>query len=227
MKTTLMVVFCVALVSFANPAAADHSNRAERFRAWKAEAHQWISTYLPRKLQVVDMNDVDGVDLTTTTPTRAGAAWLRRSRNGADGRVMVNVGTAGNPYTVWLVVFNYPDACTGAFLLDADGNELTRCDAPDLGVEAVGASVYNASGAISQSDGNGGGVINIDFNAVAGNIPQGTCCFGEGIHRDNGFGAEVHVVVDRHPSIAAGGSWVVDLTTPFAGHRAAVFLPLD
>ena len=44
------------------------------------------------------------VDLTSFS--NKGAAWLIRSKNGIDGRMMSNVPTAGDPYTLWVIVFN-------------------------------------------------------------------------------------------------------------------------
>lgn len=161
-----------------------------------------------------------------------GAATLIRHKNRLEGRVMVNVETSGDPYTVWWVVFNNPKKCTytpctvGEYPLD------------DLLNPAVGVSIYSAAGAISASNGNSEegashGVINLDVKTRSGQPPKGLFTlswvdgtpFGDRLRRGNGFGAEVHLIVDRHPNLA---SWVEELTTtnwgPNSNHRAAVFL---
>ena len=136
---------------------------------------------------------------------RLGASWLIRSRNHIRGRIMTNVPTAGDAYTLWAIVFNNPSACDGP------------CNDPDIANPKVRASVYNASGAISSSNGLGGGVVNIDFEMDGGKLPNDLFVLvGEprGLLRNRGFRAEVHLVVDQHPPIAIGGdSWIADLTT--------------
>lgn len=203
MRTTLMGVVLFSFVAFANPVFAAH----------------------PLSFQAVDVIDNDGVDLTTTAPVRMGAATLKRSRIGLTGRVMTNVDMAGFPYTVWIVIFNNPKACEGPFLLDADGNEITRCNGPDLGNPKVDGAVLNGSGAIAAQTDGSGGVLNIDFETYTGLVPEGQCCFGR-LRWGKTLSAEVHIVVDKHPAIPPGDSYVVDLTTPFAGHRGAIFLPV-
>jgi len=161
-----------------------------------------------------------------------GAATLIRAKNRLKGRVMVNVDTAGDPYTVWWVIFNNPKKCTytpctvGEYPLD------------DLLNPQVGVSIFSASGAISAHNGKSGegesqGVINLDVSTRGGRPAQGLFVlnwvdgtpFGDRLRRGNGFGAEVHLVVDRHPNLA---SWTEELTTtnfgPNSNHRAAIFL---
>jgi hypothetical protein len=159
-----------------------------------------------------------------------GAAWLDRTEDGISGRIMSKVSSAGDPYTLWVVVFNNPSACV-------DG-----CDEGDLGIAEVGASVFNGTGAISTPDGGlkrngkpaGGGVVNFDFSVPAHALPSGLfLLFGDpaGLHEGNGYGAEIHLVVDKHPSIPLGISWLDDLTTtnfpgmgPATNDAVAVFL---
>lgn len=188
----------------------------------------------PRTYQAVDMIALPPGD----PPVTEGAAWLIRSQNALQGRVMVNVDTAGDPYTVWWVIFNNPENCiytpctVGEFPLN------------DLLNPAVGVSIFSASGAISAHNGMAGedvslGVINVDISTVAGNYPDGLFVlewpftdppipFGDRLDRAKGFSAEVHIVVDIHPSFL---SWVTELTTtnfvPNSNHRAAVFLPTN
>lgn len=170
----------------------------------------------PRTFQVEEMTPLGGGAIGPQ-----GAAWLKRSRNGIEGRVMVNVDNAGYPYSIWWVIFNNPAACA-----------TMPCSAADLGVAAAKASVFNASGAISADNYLGGGVINVDFSTTGGNIADGVffnpSASGAdmGLARANGFRAEVHVVVVEHtPTTPA--DWIRDLTTPANGanHRVAIFLP--
>lgn len=159
-----------------------------------------------------------------------GASWLMRTEDGIRGRIMSKVSTAGDPYTLWIVVFNNPDACV-------DG-----CGEDDLPNAEVGASVFNGTGAISAPDGQlkqngkpaGGGVINMDFVIPAHPLASGQfLLFGDpdGLYEGNGYGAEIHLVIDKHPSIQPGMSWLNDLTTtnfpgggPATNDVVAIFL---
>lgn len=158
---------------------------------------------------------------------RLGAAWLIRSRNHIRGRIMTNVPSAGDAYTLWAVVFNNPTKCA---------SEL-GCNDGDIANPAVRASVYNATGAISTSNGLGSGVVNLDFELGGGRLPNDQfILIGEpkGLLSSRGFKAEVHLVVDQHPPIVSGGgdSWIADLTTtnfpgmgPATSVAVSVFLP--
>ena len=177
------------------------------------------------RYQTSNVLDVSGANKGYT-----GAAWLIRTEDGISGRIMTRVSTAGDPYTLWVVVFNNPENCV-------DG-----CNGADLANAEVGGSVYNGTGAISAPDGQlkengkpaGGGVINFDFNLPAHPLPNGLfVLFGDpdGLYAGNGYGAEIHLVVDKHPSIQPGMSWVNDLTTtnfpgmgPATNDSFAVFL---
>jgi hypothetical protein len=145
---------------------------------------------------------------------RLGAAWLVRTRDGIRGRIMTNVPTAGDPYTLWAVVYNNPSACI-------DG-----CNDEDLFNPRVRGSVYNLSGAISSSNSLGSGVINIDFELLGGKLPNDLFVLlghPKGLLRNRGFKAEIVLVVDQHPPIVPGeDSWIADLTTTnFPGMGAA------
>lgn len=154
-----------------------------------------------------------------------GAANLKRTRYGITGRVMTTVDNAGEPYTVWVVIFNKPQfcatsPCTGADLPDFAGGS---------GDPRVDVAVLNGSGSITGSDGNGGGVLNADFSVASGRVPEGLCCFGS-LARRNGMKAEVHIVIDKHPPPTDPTDefyWTTHLNTPFMGHRFAIFLPAD
>ena len=161
-----------------------------------------------------------------------GAAWLRRTPERVDGRVMVNVDKANTAYSIWWVVFNNPGECAGDI-----------CGLGDLFNPAVEGAVFNASGAISTPDGAlkkngkpaGGGVINVDIEIVAGEgsdnghatfppLPPPLDIFDLNgvLNIGNGCGAEIHVDVNQHSDFDT--DWVTELTQPEgATHRFAVF----
>lgn len=173
----------------------------------------------------------DVIDVTGAGTFYQGAAWLIRSEEEVEGRIMAKVSTAGDAYTLWAVIFNNPDECAGS-----------PCSENDLGNPDVGGSVFYASSAISAPDGGlnrngkpaGGGVINVQFELEGGSLPDGQfVLFGDpdGLAEDNGHGAEIHLVVDKHPPVPDGMSWIPDLTTtnfpgagPATNDRAAIFL---
>lgn len=172
-----------------------------------------------------------------------GAAWLRRSPDRVDGRVMVKVDQANTAYSIWFIAFNNPGACAGASL-----NPPEPCGVGDLlfNKDAVGGAVFNASGAISAADGElkkngkpaGGGVINVDIEVVAGegsgnghagfpDLPAGSFPFTDlnGV-LENGCGAEIHFDVNQHAIFDEG--WVTELTQPEGdAHRFAIFPAVD
>ncbi len=164
---------------------------------------------------------------TSVGPTqRIGAGWLVRSKSGIRGRVMTNVPTSGDPYTLWIVIFNNPGACV-------DG-----CNDEDLANPEVQGIAYNGTGAISASNIHGTGILNLDFEIESGKLPNGQFVlfpFDErrALRRGNGFNAEVHLVIDQHPPIVPGAdSWIKDLTeTNFPGAgpatsvAAGIFVP--
>ena len=171
------------------------------------------------------------VDATAANQGYVGAAWLMRTADGIRGSIMAKTSSANQPYTLWIVVFNNPQACEGG------------CDGSDLGNAEVGGSVYNGGGAIVAASGalkqNGkpaeGGVVNIDFSIPAHPLPDGLfMLIGDpnGLYEGNGYDAEIHLVLDRHPTPAPGMSWIPDLTTtnfpgagPATNDSFAVFVP--
>jgi len=192
-----------------------------------------LGTLLLAATAAADHNRLQTSNVVDASPANkgyVGAAWLMRTEDGIRGRIMTQVSTAGDPYTLWIVVFNNPAACVGG------------CGEDDLPTAEVGASVFNGTGAISSPDGQlkkngkpaGGGVINMDFVIPAHPLASGQfLLFGDpdGLHAGNGYGAEIHLVVDKHPSIGPGMSWVNDLTTtnlpglgPAVNDSFAVFL---
>jgi len=121
---------------------------------------------------------------------------------------MTHVDTAADPYTLWWVIFNNPEDCSDP------------CDEDDLFVREVDAAVIWGSGSITPEGGSG--VMNESTRIVAGNLPEGMCCFGA-LARNNGFGALVLLVVDEHPGF---DDYIVDLTSPEVTHRVAAFPPM-
>jgi hypothetical protein len=149
-----------------------------------------------------------------------GAAWLKRSKNSVEGRIMTTVTTAGIPYTVWWVIFNNPAGC------------ITDCGMADImadGGAAADVAIFNASGAISAAGGVNG-VINFDMSAIgregasigsqvppppATNAPPWNRVF----KKNNARCAEIHLDINFHvdpPAPAPGevGYWVRELTYP-------------
>lgn len=223
MKKLITTVAVLGLSLTMSTAIADGNHNWAKSQARLAEKLQLRDTYLPRRFQTA--NVFDATDPITGASRRYGAAWLVRSKNGISGRIMTQVPTAGDAYTLWVVVFSNPNACEGP------------CDDPDIGNPRTGPSVFNGTGAISASDGHGGGVVNMDFNVVAGNLANDQFILigeGDGLRRNRGFKAHVALVVDQHPPIMAGSgvSWIKDLTEtnfpgagPVVSQRAAVFVP--
>lgn len=157
-----------------------------------------------------------------------GAAWLKRTEDHIDGRVMAKVSMANSPYTIWWVIFNNPDACF-----------TSPCGEPDLGNAAADAAVFNAGGAISAASGelkrngkpNGTGVINLNISVVAGEgagngsqIGPPVPPFMRVLNEGNGLGAEVHLVIDKH---ILDGDWVTELTYPEMTEAFVIFLAVE
>ena len=205
----------IGLLFVTGPAVAGGGSTYQGIRAAIAESMQWRLSFLPTAYQKTDVLSTDDFSFT-------GAATLERTRNGISGRVMSKVDTAGDAYTLWVIAINNPAACATPYV----------CGEPDLFNPDTESSAYNGTGAISMSDGNEGGVVNFDFESTAGPLPEGLfALFGDnpGVHRGNGFGAEIWLIIDIHPPIPEGGSWVDDLTTtnfpggPARNHRIAIF----
>ncbi|MEM6710191.1 MAG: hypothetical protein AAF648_15535 [Pseudomonadota bacterium] len=172
-----------------------------------------------------------------------GAATLIRKRNRIEGRVMVNVETAGDPYTVWWVVFNRPEKCRYTPCTVIPPEEGGGVYVEDLLNPETGVAIFSAGGAISAANGrpegaDSRGVINLDIKTLAGRKPEGlfvleTFFDGTPFPLDrllwgNGLRAEIHLIVDRHPELV---SWSEDLTTtnwsPNFNHRAAIFTSVE
>ena len=173
----------------------------------------------------------DVIDATNEGRGFVGASWLIRTEDGFRGSIMANTTSDSDPYTLWVVVFNNPESCA-----------TSPCTGNDLGNPNVGGSVFNGGGAIVPSNGAlkrngkpaGDGAVKIDFDVPAHPLPDGLfLLFGDpaGLYEGNGLGAEIHLVLDKHPMPMPGQSWVPDLTTtnfpgagPATNDSFAIFL---
>ena len=156
-----------------------------------------------------------------------GAAWLKRSKDRVDGRIMTTVDIAGIAYTAWWVIFNNPDGCVG------------DCGPDDVGPPGWGkkakVAIFNASGAISASDGMGNGVVNFDLSAIGGEgagigsqvspAPPFVLLYGRVLEKNNARCAEIHLDINQHPDMDVPIDWVKELTNPEMAHSFAVFPP--
>jgi hypothetical protein len=142
-----------------------------------------------------------------------GAAWLKRSKNKVEGRIMTTVDNAGIPYTAWWVIFNNPAGC------------LEECGPGDLeadGGKAAKVAIFYASGAISAADGENG-VINFDLSAIKGEkagkgaqVPPGPAVdappWNRILKKDHARCAEIHLDINVHADTFS--NWVGELTYP-------------
>lgn len=210
-----LVAFGVSSIGTAEASYGKHNVRYQEHLAVLLERH---ATYLPRRYQRSNVIDATGFFY-------KGAATLVRSKNRISGRIMTNVPTAGDPYTLWVLVFNNPAACADV-----------ACGESDIANPDVNVSIFNGSGAVSASNGKGGGVVNMDFEAFAGKLPNGQFFLGDnksGLVRNRGFRAHVALVVDQHPPLPLGmDPWLDKLTQtnqptdgPAVNNAIAVFLP--
>jgi hypothetical protein len=217
MQKSITTGVALAMMAVAGPAGAEDG----------APSRVRVADNLARDLsfQSTFYQESDSINVANGAST--GAAWLKRSRLGVSGRIMTGVPTAGDPYTVWWVVINNPDQCEMPYACNPE---------IDIANPATGGSAYSATGAVSSSDGNGGGVINVDVETVAGNLPKGMFELvgnNPGIRRWNGLNAEIWLVIDQHPN-PGDGSLVPDLTAtnfpgagPATNERVAIFPSLQ
>ena len=154
-----------------------------------------------------------------------GAAFLTRSKNELQGRVMLADLIPGHAYTIWWFIFNQPENCS------------THPCTPGADFGPGDASVYHASGVIAAGDGSAGGVANVSFETSDGGPPAGAFLVpgtsAGGLKHNNGLKAEVHFLMIDHGVPTAGfpnvpGSWAFELTHPLppGTHdvRAAAFM---
>lgn len=178
----------------------------------------------PRVFQTAEVQAAEVSPGSGVFTSAEGAAWLKRSKDRVDGRVMARVDKPNVPYSIWWVVFNNPDGC-----IDACGPADLMAD----GGEAADVAIFNASGAISAHDGETGkGIINADISVIAGEgagvgSQVAPCPFPfcqRDMNRNNGLCAEIHVDVNEH---VFDGDWVFELTYPENPQAFAVFPPTE
>jgi len=201
------------------PAAAHDSHD---FAARLAESLEKSLAANPQTFQFTNMRSF------TTGIGTVGGAFLVRSKNGLTGQVMSGDLVPGHAYTVWWIIFNKPTRCAQ-----------TPCGAADF--PNADAAIFFASGAIASVGVNGDGVVNAAFSTTSGGPPAGAA-FNPTMPQssllpDNGFKAEVHLVIADHgvptantsgPTPDVAGTWGFELThgiPPTAWVRAAIFSP--
>lgn len=171
----------------------------------QAEAAAALLARTPEKFQFANMRDISiGLDAGAE-----GGAYLVRERNKISARVMAADLQPGHAYTFWWIFFNRPGLCAS-----------TPCADTDLMASRGG--IHFGAGAIAGAN----GVANVSFSTQPFGPPTGAV-FNPNLPRpglmfDNGFNAEVHLVLVDHgiPSRAdfnsadpdAPGTWAWELT---------------
>ena len=153
-------------------------------------------------------------------PVDGATSTLTRNDNGVTVRVRTNSLAMGEAITLWMVVFNHPEACQHP-------TEVSMCSDLDLGIaEVVGDVMYVAGNVV----GNSGRANFAGHKSIGENtgsifvplLPPGVQPAG----LQNPRGAEIHVVVHTHgemlpqymPSmIQSFGGGCVDPGAPFIG----------
>jgi hypothetical protein len=147
------------------------------------------------------LNDLGDADPAT------GVVRLNRTRNELWASFHVTELDAYSAFTIWAVIFNRPGACT------TNPAGPIRCSATDLMAvpNPVRASAFNVGAFVTGAD----GTANINVHIRSGPPPDGAfVLWGRGgfndngvrpgLRGDNGFGAEVHLVIRSHGSILPG-----------------------
>ncbi len=121
-----------------------------------------------------------------------GAGTLTRTKQSAHARLALSGLDSASAYTVWWVVFNYPENCAAG---------VGHCGLADLGDGSTGASVFYATGFVTGNDGS----ANVTAHLNSGSLPMGIdILIPGGLKEGNGFGAEIHMVVRSHGVIIPG-----------------------
>lgn len=213
-STALILVLAFSMQSHADGKHKRHDSLSQKLEKTLASN--------PQTFQFTNVRDI------TISPAvaSAGGAFLIRSKNGLDARMMVADLEPGHAYTFWWIIFNRPHKCAQ-----------TPCASADL--MAASGAVHYASGAVAGEN----GTANASFSTDSGGPPDGA--IGDpslpeaGLRRDRGFKAEVHLVMVDHgiPNLAdftseapdSPGTWAWELTHPLPPGptwvRAAIFVP--
>lgn len=155
-----------------------------------------------------------------------GAAFLIRSKNHLEARVMLADLVAGHAHTIWWIIFNKPSACS------------THPCTPGADFGPGRAAIFFGTGVIAAVGGKEGGVANVTFETQAGGPPAGAVVVPaapeSGLTAGNGFKAEVHLLMIDHGVPKEGfpnepGSWAFEMSHPrppaTADVRGALFPP--
>lgn len=125
-------------------------------------------------------------------PVEGATSTLTRNDNGVTVRVRTNSLSPGDAITLWMAVFNYPDACTNP-------TEISMCSDPDLANPEVVGDVMYVSGNVVGNSGRASFAGRKSIGENDGSIfvpllPPGVQPAG----LQNPRGAEIHVVVHTH-----------------------------
>ncbi len=129
-------------------------------------------------------------DFTTLSDGSAvgSAGTMIRSKKAVDVRMAMSGLDANSAYTTWWVVWNDPSACA-----------TDPCTGADIG--GPGNSVFYAAGFVTDSS----GTANLSVHLRSGKLPDGLrVLIPGGLKKGNGFGAEIHMIVQWHGSILPG-----------------------
>lgn len=124
---------------------------------------------------------------------------LRRTADAIDMRVNATQLEPGHAYSVWLVIFNHPDAC------------VDECDDADLyeaGTEA--AIIWSGIGGVA----NDAGRLGRSGTLVEGNLDGYPTFFGD---LTDAIGAEIHMIVRSHGPASTDADELIAQTTSFEG----------
>jgi hypothetical protein len=117
-----------------------------------------------------------------------GAGTLIRTKQSIHARFALGGLDPDAAYTMWWVIWNDPSVCVA-----------NPCGLPDLG--APGNSVFYATGFVTGAD----GTANVSTDVNTGALPDGLhVIIPGGLASGNGFGAEIHALVQSHGGIDPG-----------------------
>ena len=127
-------------------------------------------------------------DFPGSTIPQASAGTLIRTKKDVRGQFAMSDLHPDAAHTMWWVVWNDPGVCA-----------TNPCGLDDLG--APGNSVFNATGFLTGAD----GTANISVYMDDHELPEGLDApIPGGLDKHNGFGAELHLLVESHGAITAG-----------------------
>ena len=156
----------------------------------------------------------DGIRVHAVIPTPTPGSYEYPSGDMVPGwstahPVVVVVGGPSEPevFTMWAIVFNYPEHCTDE-----------SCDVDDLALDAP------AKGGVYQADGRVADGEELEFSGAVrlGQVPA------TGSALENPFGAEVHLAIAPHGKMLGGSDGWRQLNGPLGNPTlwwAATFLP--